>query len=205
MRHAPGLALLAATMVVTAGPTAADTAAQDLVLDIAMETRDLAFKSMSLVFHVENLIAAVQTLETAESGLELQESDLRVKESVTEIRIEVAGDVLFDFDSADLRPEAKQALHDVAEIIRQYPGASIRVESHTDAKGSSSYNRKLSERRAESVRHWLMANEGLHDADFKIAGLGESQPAAANVTPDGSDNPQGRQKNRRVEIVVEKP
>jgi outer membrane protein OmpA-like peptidoglycan-associated protein len=49
-----------------------------------------------------------------------------------------------------------------------------------------------------------MANEGLHDADFKIAGLGESQPAAANVTPDGSDNPQGRQKNRRVEIVVEK-
>lgn len=205
MRHAPGLALVAATMVVTAGPTAADTAAQDLVLGLAMETRDLAFKSAGLVFQVEDLIGVVQDLETAESGLELQESDLRVKESVTEIRIEVAGDVLFDFDSADLRPEAKQALHDVAAIIRQYPGASIRVESHTDAKGSSSYNRKLSERRAESVRHWLMANEGLRDADFKIAGLGESQPAAANVTPDGSDNPEGRQKNRRVEIVVEKP
>jgi outer membrane protein OmpA-like peptidoglycan-associated protein len=205
MRHAPRLALFAAVMAATAGPAAADTAAQDLVLDIAMETRDLAFKSVSLVFHVENLIASVQTLETAESGLELQESDLRVKESVTEIRIEVAGDILFDFDSADLRAEAKQALHDVAEIIRKHPGASVRVESHTDAKGSGSYNQKLSERRAESVRQWLMANEGLSDTDFKIAGLGESQPAAVNVTPDGLDDPEGRQKNRRVEIVVEKP
>ena len=204
MRHTPGLALFAAAMVVTAGPTAA-VAADVLVLDLAAETRDLEFTSVDIVFEAKDLVSEVQSLETAESGLELQETGLQVKESVTEIRIQVASDILFDFDSANLRPEAKQALHKAAEIIRKYPGASVRVESNTDAKGSDSYNRKLSERRAESVRLWLMANEGLRDTDFKTVAHGESQPVAANVKPDGSDDPEGRKKNRRVEIVIEKP
>jgi outer membrane protein OmpA-like peptidoglycan-associated protein len=112
--------------------------------------------------------------------------------------------VLFDFDSADLRAEAEQALRNVADIIRAHEGADVRVEGHTDAKGSDSYNQKLSRRRAESVRDWLMATEGLRDTDFEITGFGESKPAAANEKPDGSDDPEGRQKNRRVEIVVEK-
>jgi outer membrane protein OmpA-like peptidoglycan-associated protein len=197
MRHAPGLALFAAVILVTAGSATAQTAVAGLVLDIAAETRDLAFATTDLVFQTEDLGGGVQPLEAAVSELE-------VKETETEIRIELAADVLFDFDSADLRAEAEQALRNVAEIIRAHEGADVRVEGHTDAKGSDSYNQKLSKRRAESVRDWLMATEGLRDTDFEITGFGESKPAAANEKPDGSDDPEGRQKNRRVEIVVEK-
>ncbi|MGQ0486182.1 MAG: OmpA family protein [Hyphomicrobiales bacterium] len=197
MRHAPGLTIFAAATFATAGPAAAQTAVAGMVLDIAAETRDLAFTAKDLLFQAEDLGGGVQSLEAATSGLE-------VKESATEIRIELAADVLFDFNSADLRAEAEQALHNVAEIIRGQQGAGVRVEGHTDAKGSDSYNQKLSKRRAESVRDWLMFTEGLHDTDFAIAGFGESKPAAANEKPDGSDDPEGRQKNRRVEIVVEK-
>jgi outer membrane protein OmpA-like peptidoglycan-associated protein len=197
MRTAPGLALFVAAALVAAGPATAQTAVAGLVLDIAAETRDLAFTTKDLVFEVEDLGGGVQSLEGAVSELE-------VKESETEIRIELAADVLFDFDSADLRAEAEQALRNVADIIRAHEGADVRVEGHTDAKGSDSYNQKLSKRRAESVRDWLMATEGLRDTDFEITGFGESKPAAVNEKPDGSDDPEGRQKNRRVEIVVEK-
>ncbi len=197
MRSAPALALGVAVTLVTAGPATAQTAVAGLVLDIASETRDLTFTTMDLLFQIEDLGGGVQSLEAAVSELE-------VKETETEIRIELAADVLFDFDSADLRAEAEQALRNVAEIIRAHEGADVRVEGHTDAKGSGSYNQKLSKRRAESVRDWLTATEGLRDTDFEITGFGESKPAAANEKPDGSDDPEGRQKNRRVEIVVEK-
>ena len=196
MRAAVGLALCV-VMLVTASPVTAQTSVEGLVLDIAAETRDLEFTTRDLLFQVEDLEGGVKPLEATESNLE-------VKESETEIRIELAADVLFDFDSADLRAEAEAALRNVAEIIRAHKGAAVRVEGHTDAKGSGSYNQKLSKRRAESVRDWLLGAEGLSGTGFEITGFGESKPVAANEKPDGSDDPEGRQKNRRVEIVVEK-
>lgn len=198
MRHSPGLTLFCAATLAAAGPATAQTAVAGLVLNLEAETRDLAFTTMDLLFQAEDLGGGIQSLEAAVSELE-------VKETETEIRIELAADVLFDFDSADLRAEAEQALRNVANIIREHEGADVRVEGHTDAKGSDGYNKKLSKRRAESVRDWLMATEGLRDTDFEITGFGESKPTAANDKPDGSDDPEGRQKNRRVEIVVEKP
>ncbi len=166
-------------------------------VDISGKVSDLIFSSRDLVFQVEDMGGGVEDL--AESV-----SDLEVKESETEIRIELAADVLFDFDSAALRVEAEAALGNVAKIIRAHVGASVRVEGHTDAKGSAEYNQALSEMRAESVRDWLLAAEGLSGTNIAITGFGESQPAAANETADGADDPEGRQKNRRVEIVVEK-
>jgi outer membrane protein OmpA-like peptidoglycan-associated protein len=159
-------------------------------IDLQATTRDLLFASLDLVFSVDDIEGAVQALE--------------IEETETEIRIELAADVLFDFDSADLRQEAEAALQNVAGIIREHEGAHVRVEGHTDAKGSEDYNQRLSERRAESVRDWLASAEGLRGTDFAITGFGESKPAAPNETPDGSDDPEGRQKNRRVEIVVSK-
>ncbi len=166
-------------------------------VDISGKVLDLIFATRDLVFRVEDMGGGVE--ELAESV-----SDLAVNESETEIRIELAADVLFDFDSADLRPEAEAALTNVAEIIKANAGAGVRVEGHTDSKGSAEYNQALSEMRAESVRDWLLAAEGLGGTSFATTGFGESQPAAANETADGSDDPEGRQKNRRVEIVVEK-
>ena len=130
--------------------------------------------------------------------------DLRMKETDTEIRIELAADVLFDFDKADIKREAQNALKQVGAIIREKAKGAVRIEGHTDSKGSDAYNQKLSERRANSVRDWLVKNEGLKNVRSSTSGFGAKKPAASNTKPDGSDDPAGRQKNRRVEIVIGK-
>lgn len=126
--------------------------------------------------------------------------DLGAKVTEQEIRIEIAADVLFDFDKADLRKEARPSLEKVATVLKAYPKASGTVEGHTDAKGNDQYNQKLSERRAQTVRKWLAAN-GV-TTQLSTRGFGKTKPAAPNTKPDGKDDPEGRQKNRRVEIVV---
>src|SRR5712691_3696527 len=90
-------------------------------------------KILDLVFHVEDLGGKVQ--------------DLQVKETGEEIRIDLAADVLFDFDKADLRPAAQQTLHQAAGIIQEKAKGAVRIEGHTDSKGNDAYNQKLSERR----------------------------------------------------------
>lgn len=160
-------------------------------VDLVFSTRDLAFANTDLKFAVVDMGGKTQ--------------DLQVKETATEIRIELAADVLFDFDKATIKPEAATALHNVAEILKDKgKERTVRIEGHTDGKGSASYNQSLSERRAESVRQWLAQKEGLGHVKMTTQGFGASKPVASNTKPDGSDDPEGRQKNRRVEIVVAK-
>ena len=118
-----------------------------------------------------------------------------------EMRIALEADVLFDFDKAELKPEAATSLAKVAAVLKSQPNATATIEGHTDGKGDDGYNQRLSERRAETVRRWLVENGAM----MKIAsrGHGKSKPVAPNTTKDGKDNPDGRQKNRRVEIVVQ--
>jgi len=145
---------------------------------------------LDLIFKVENLAGKVQ--------------DLQVKETDLEIRIELAADVLFDFDKADIRSDAKNALKQAADIVRDKAKGTVRVEGHTDGKGSESYNQKLSDRRANSVKDWFVKKEGLKNVKFSTRGFGAKNPVAPNTKTDGSDDPDGRQKNRRVEIVIGK-
>ena len=145
---------------------------------------------LDLIFKVENLAGKVQ--------------DLQVKETDLEIRIELAADVLFDFDKAGIRPDAQNALKQAADIVRDKAKGTVRVEGHTDGKGSESYNQKLSDRRANSVKDWFVKKEGLKNVKFSTRGFGAKNPVAPNTKPDGSDDPDGRQKNRRVEIVISK-
>ena len=91
-----------------------------------------------------------------------------------------------------------------SDVIRQHDNQVVSIEGHTDGKGSDTYNQNLSERRAESVRHWFTAIEKLNRVGFETKGWGARKPVAPNQKPDGSDDPDGRQKNRRVEIVVKK-
>jgi outer membrane protein OmpA-like peptidoglycan-associated protein len=127
-----------------------------------------------------------------------------VRESATEIRIELAADVLFDFDKATIRPSAEPALKHAAEIIRANGNGPVLVEGYTDAKGNAAYNQNLSERRAAAVKAWLVEREGLKSVTFETRGYGAQRPVAPNARPDGSDDPDGRQRNRRVELVVRK-
>jgi outer membrane protein OmpA-like peptidoglycan-associated protein len=151
---------------------------------------DLKMQVLDLVFKVEEIGGKVL--------------DLQVKETDTEIRIELAADVLFDFDKADVRKDARDALKQVGDIIKEKAKGTVRIEGHTDSKGSDAYNQKLSERRANSVRDWLVKNEGLKNVRFSTTGFGAKNPTVSNTAPDGSDDPAGRQKNRRVEIVIGK-
>jgi outer membrane protein OmpA-like peptidoglycan-associated protein len=192
---------------------AAPAAAQEgRTLDLAGKTVDLKFTTTDLRFTTVDLRSAAADLKSAAANLKPNAidvggkvQDLQVRETATEIRIELAADVLFDFDKATIRPEAATALHNVAEIIRDKgKGRGVRIDGHTDGKGSDAYNQKLSERRAASVKQWLADREGLGQLKMTTQGFGARQPVAPNVRPDGSDDPVGRQKNRRVEIVLAK-
>ena len=80
---------------------------------------------------------------------------------------------------------------------------AVRIEGHTDAKGAKAYNHALSLKRASSVEAWLKKN-GLKGVTFETRGYGDTQPVAPNAKPDGTDDPAGRARNRRVEIVMRK-
>jgi outer membrane protein OmpA-like peptidoglycan-associated protein len=118
-----------------------------------------------------------------------------------EIKINLSADVLFDFDKSTLRPEAGPALEKVATVLKQTPSANTLIEGHTDGKGTDPYNQALSERRAESVRGWFIVH-GIRYSAISALGWGKTRPIAPNSKPNGSDDPDGRQKNRRVEITV---
>lgn len=106
-------------------------------------------------------------------------------------------DVLFAFDSSRLTPSAEDTVRDIAQTLEgKGLSRSIAIEGHTDSVGSSSYNERLSEDRAQSVARQL-SMEGISRSKLAVRGFGESQPIASN------DSESGRQRNRRVEVVVE--
>jgi outer membrane protein OmpA-like peptidoglycan-associated protein len=150
--------------------------------------------------------AAAGGVETAGSNLGLEGAlkDLAARVTDAEIRIDLAADVLFDFDKAEIRKEAEPSLQKLATVIRATPGATVDIDGHTDARGADAYNQKLSEARAASVKQWLVANAKVDGASIATRGLGRMRPVAPNAKPDGTDDPQGRARNRRVEIVVRK-
>lgn len=135
-----------------------------------------------------------------ESDTEQVLVDLGATKQEGSLQLDLAGDVLFGFDSTQVRPEAARQLAKVAHVIRDRATGRVEVIGHTDSKGSEDYNEKLSRQRAISVMRWLNAKEAI-PADIMVGkGKGSSKPIAHNTMPDGSDNPEGRAKNRRVEI-----
>jgi len=104
-------------------------------------------------------------------------------------------DVLFKSGSSELLSGARERLAKVSGIVLAYPGLHLEVEGHTDSIGGDEYNQSLSERRAEAVRDYLV-QQGITGEAIVSRGLGKSEPVASN------DTPEGRQQNRRVEIVL---
>lgn len=105
------------------------------------------------------------------------------------------GDVLFDTAQAELKPQGFRTVEKLAEFLNEYPERRVKIEGHTDSRGSDSFNQSLSERRALSVKAALISR-GIDPARAQATGLGEAYPKASN------DTSSGRQLNRRVEIVI---
>ena len=148
--------------------------------------------------------APVGNLTGSVSGLNGAVTAFLVRETATATIVEMAADTLFAFDSADLSPQAQGSLNRLKELIAKGGAGNIVVTGHTDDKGTDSYNRDLSRRRAEAVRDWLVAQNAAPTTRFRIEAAGKSQPKVPNANPDGSDNPAGRAQNRRVEVVIPK-
>jgi outer membrane protein OmpA-like peptidoglycan-associated protein/opacity protein-like surface antigen len=105
------------------------------------------------------------------------------------------GDVLFDSGKSDLRSEAREDLAKLSGIVLNYPALHLTIEGHSDNTGKAEINQALSEQRANAVRAYLI-NQGLDPASLTAQGLGMSNPVGDNSTAEG------RQKNRRIEIIV---
>jgi len=104
-------------------------------------------------------------------------------------------DVLFDTGSYTLKPGAREKLAKISGIVLAHPGLNLQIEGHTDSVGADEFNQQLSERRADSVRDFL-AEQGVPASSITAKGFGKTQPVASN------DTAEGRQRNRRVELVV---
>jgi outer membrane protein OmpA-like peptidoglycan-associated protein len=125
-----------------------------------------------------------------------------VSESPGTTEVDLAADVLFAFNSDRLSPAAQAELQETAKLIRERAKGPVRVEGHTDSIGSQGYNLGLSQRRAEAVRAALERLLAGRPTQFSVQGFGASKPIAPNRNPDGSDNPKGRQRNRRVTVAI---
>ncbi len=126
--------------------------------------------------------------------LEQLNSILQTRDSARGLIINMS-DVLFDTGSTTLKPGAREKLAKISGILLAHKGLTLQIEGHTDSVGTDDFNQQLSERRSDSVRDYL-AEEGVGASTMTARGFGKTQPVASN------DTTEGRQRNRRVELVV---
>ncbi|WP_020403421.1 OmpA family protein [Gracilimonas tropica] len=186
--------------------TAKLNAAQD-----AVERAEAERKQVLLEARRADAIAAERRAENAMSQLEQERkeaerarkeaSELADRLSEMEARQSERGmvltlsDVLFDFDSSNLKSGANRVVSELANFLREYPDRTVQIEGFTDSVGSAEYNKDLSQRRADALQQALI-QAGIAGNRIKTIGYGEEYPVATNM------NEAGRQQNRRVEIII---
>ena len=138
--------------------------------------------------------AEAEKAEMRKRLLDQLNSILQTRDSARGLIVNMS-DVLFDFGKYTLKPGAREKLAKISGIVLAHPGLNLQVEGHTDSVGSDEYNQVLSQQRASAVRDFLV-EQGVAAASVSARGFGKTQPVATN------DTPEGRQRNRRVELVV---
>ncbi len=124
-----------------------------------------------------------------------------VLERLEKNKIFVLNNIYFELDKSDIRADAAAELDKLVELLNDNPEIKIELSSHTDSIASHTYNIQLSQRRAESTVAYLI-RKGISADKLVAKGYGEEKPIARNTNPDGSDNPDGRQRNRRTEFKI---
>lgn len=147
---------------------------------------------------VENPPTTKLTATTVERTL----TELKAKKTEEGIRINLPENILFEFDKYYVRAQAKPTLTKINQLLNYYSGKTIFIYGHTDSKGDDAYNQKLSEQRAAAVKYYLINVFKVQPTRLQTQGFGKAKPIAPNTNPDGSDNAIGREKNRRVEVII---
>jgi outer membrane protein OmpA-like peptidoglycan-associated protein len=158
------------------------------------KTYDVSYEVEGYLFKSENLIVPTSS-SFSKIHKEISLVPVKANESI------VLNNVFFEFDSDKIIKESLPDLEKLAKLLNKKTKIIIEISGHTDSKGKDAYNMKLSQKRATSVRKYLMKN-GVASSRVTAVGKGESKPIARNTNPDGSDNPEGRQLNRRIELKV---
>ena len=133
--------------------------------------------------------------QEAELRRKLEGTGVRVVRNGDEIELVMPGNITFDLNESSIKPSFSGTLESVALVLKEYDKTIIQIEGHTDSSGSDSYNQLLSERRASSVRDFLL-NQGIEPKRTRAVGYGERYPVASN------DTAAGREQNRRVELTL---
>ncbi len=198
-RRAPSPASAPSVAWVDPEPPGAQSLAESVLRDPVNRSKTISLHmSMTTIVGQTTAISGSSSALAAEAtSVEDRLSRLGAEVTGTEITIRLPGSILFDFDSADLRADAERTLEELAHVLVAYAPRPVRIEGHTDSIASDDYNQGLSERRAASVVRWLAAH-GVAASRMQSRGLGEAQPVADN------DNAEGRQRNRRVEVIIAK-
>lgn len=158
------------------------------------KTYDVSYEVEGYLFKSENLIVPTSS-SFDEVKKEINLAPVQANESI------VLNNVFFEFDSDKIIEESLPDLIALSKLLNKNEEIVIEISGHTDSKGKDGYNIRLSEKRAKSVRKYLIKN-GVTAERVTAIGKGEKEPIARNTNPDGSDNPEGRQLNRRIELKV---
>jgi len=180
---------------------AAEAAAKEARMKAEAEIADAAAKAEAESLRSKEAAAKADAERARQAAAELRARLLDQFNRILETRDTLRGlvitmaDVLFDTGKYEIRPSTREQLAKVSGILLAHPGLNLEVEGHTDSTGSDELNQRLSEQRASTVRDYLVG-QGLASDSVSSTGFGKAMPVASN------DTPSGRQKNRRVELVV---
>ncbi len=169
-------------------PIAVIVAKSDSV--IAITTATVAVVATPTVAATPTVIASSQTV-----------TNTNVDENPKPVVAFSVSNILFDYDKSSINPTFSSELDKVVSFLKNSKNAKINIAGYTDSKGSDEYNLSLSKRRANAIASYL-ASKGVNRNRIITNGFGETKPIAPNENPDGSDNPDGRAKNRRTEISL---
>ncbi len=155
---------------------------------------NITYNAEGFLFKSENVIipknSAYQSIKKV-----IKLAPIKANESI------VLNNVFFDYESFDLTKDSRSELNKLFNLLSNNPLIKVEIQGHTDSKGLKSFNKKLSQKRAESVRKYLV-KKGINKIRVTAVGYGENQPIAKNTNSDGSDNEEGRALNRRIELKI---
>ncbi len=179
---------------------AAIGAAAGAVLGIATsddkkERKERALKGAGIGAVAGGGVGYYMDVQEAKLRQSLENTGVSVTRNGENIILNMPGNITFEVDKSNLRPDFVEVLHSVSLVLKEYKSTMIEVAGHTDSSGSDSYNQMLSQQRAQSVSN-VLASDGVQPVRIDTVGYGETRPVASNSTPEG------RQQNRRVELTL---